>query len=261
IKYLYMKTKFGLNPSHLVESDARAWQENEIDPYLKGVLSLPSFMLPMSENRQFIHDKHDKGNTMANATITFFSGLDDKSNEQKEYTSFHEMAHYISGELEIDHDPEWLALSGWKEDLAKRLAIESGSRRRKLSNELSSRDNSFGSVNLSGANNRGIGLGSSNLGLSPSTFGMEEIKIDFDFEKSMLDIQIFHYAMEAEHPHRCVSQYGETNPAEDFAESVAAYRYNPEALKNASLEKYEFIKNKVFQGVEFDSSEKCSQFF
>lgn len=53
------------------------------------------------------------------------------------------------------------------------------------------------------------------------------------------------------------SFYGMTNPAEDFAEAFAAYRYNPELLKEASEQKYAFMKNYVFQGLEYTDSESC----
>jgi hypothetical protein len=56
-----------------------------------------------------------------------------------------------------------------------------------------------------------------------------------------------------------VSGYGSTSPAEDFAESVAAYRYNPQHLRTRSPAKYEFIKHSVFNGVEYTSAAACSQ--
>jgi hypothetical protein len=55
----------------------------------------------------------------------------------------------------------------------------------------------------------------------------------------------------------CVSEYGCTNPHEDFAESVVAYRYNPAHLRRVSPEKYEFLKNTLFDGLEYTSEEAC----
>lgn len=55
-----------------------------------------------------------------------------------------------------------------------------------------------------------------------------------------------------------VSKYGATNPAEDFAEAFSGYRYDPEKLKELSPEKYEYMKNNVFLGIEYTSEEKCS---
>lgn len=55
-----------------------------------------------------------------------------------------------------------------------------------------------------------------------------------------------------------VSIYGKLNPDEDFAESVAAYRYNPDLFKRISPEKYNYIKEVVFQGLEYTSSDKCN---
>ncbi|ATH09374.1 hypothetical protein BIY24_15925 [Halobacteriovorax marinus] len=51
--------------------------------------------------------------------------------------------------------------------------------------------------------------------------------------------------------HTFVSKYAMANPGEDFAESVVAYRYNPDALRAASPEKYDFIKELVFKGREY----------
>ncbi len=62
---------------------------------------------------------------------------------------------------------------------------------------------------------------------------------------------------EASKDHTFCSHYGSTNPGEDFAESVSAYRFNPSLLKAASLEKYQFIKEHVFAGVEFTHEEEC----
>ncbi len=60
-------------------------------------------------------------------------------------------------------------------------------------------------------------------------------------------------------PEKCVSKYGKTNPAEDFAESVAAYRYNPQLLKIISPEKYTFIKDNIFLGMEYTSEAACQE--
>ena len=52
-----------------------------------------------------------------------------------------------------------------------------------------------------------------------------------------------------------VSNYGKTSPIEDFAESVTAYRYNPERLKDCPS-KYYYMKDFVFQGKEY--TDKCN---
>lgn len=57
-------------------------------------------------------------------------------------------------------------------------------------------------------------------------------------------------------PTALVSQYG-VNPEEDFAESVTAFRYNPKLLQSASPDKYRFIKEVVFGGVEYIKKNKC----
>jgi hypothetical protein len=59
------------------------------------------------------------------------------------------------------------------------------------------------------------------------------------------------------HPERKISQYAETNPDEDFAESFSAYRYNPEGLKKVSPKIYQFMKKKVFRDLEYTSVTAC----
>lgn len=58
-------------------------------------------------------------------------------------------------------------------------------------------------------------------------------------------------------PGTMVSTYGKTNEREDFAESIVAYRYNPSLLKEKSPEKYELLKEIIFDNVEYTSKEKC----
>lgn len=63
-------------------------------------------------------------------------------------------------------------------------------------------------------------------------------------------------------PHRpstCVSGYGTTSRAEDFAESFVAYRFQPEMLRRASPEKYAFMRDRVFQGIEYTSADSCRE--
>lgn len=61
----------------------------------------------------------------------------------------------------------------------------------------------------------------------------------------------------AQQGHPFVSRYGKTNPFEDFAESVTAYRFNPDLLKRQSMDKYNFIKYLVHDGLEFTSQADC----
>ena len=59
--------------------------------------------------------------------------------------------------------------------------------------------------------------------------------------------------------HPFVSKYGKANPGEDFAESVTAYRLNPQHLKKTSPEKYKILKHVVFNNQEFLSQKNCNQ--
>ena len=54
-----------------------------------------------------------------------------------------------------------------------------------------------------------------------------------------------------------VSDYAASNPHEDFAETVVAFRYDPAKLKAVSPEKYKFIKDRVFGGVEYTTAQMC----
>lgn len=58
-------------------------------------------------------------------------------------------------------------------------------------------------------------------------------------------------------PQALISAYGASNHQEDMAESIAAYRYNPEKLKRASPQKYHLIQNVIFDGVEYTSENAC----
>lgn len=55
------------------------------------------------------------------------------------------------------------------------------------------------------------------------------------------------------------SKYGLTNPAEDFAESISAYRYGPSEFKKSCPKKYDFIKSEVYKGVEYLNIDSCIQ--
>lgn len=63
----------------------------------------------------------------------------------------------------------------------------------------------------------------------------------------------------AKQGHPFVSRYGETNPFEDFAESLTAYRFNPSWLKQKSKDKYNLIKLLVHDGLEYTSAKDCQQ--
>lgn len=58
-------------------------------------------------------------------------------------------------------------------------------------------------------------------------------------------------------PNKFVSEYSRSNPAEDFAESVVAYRYRPENFERRAPRKYAFIRDGVFMGVEYKDETTC----
>ncbi len=55
-----------------------------------------------------------------------------------------------------------------------------------------------------------------------------------------------------------VLEYAQTNPNEDFAETFFMYRYNGAALKRRQPEKYRYMKERVFNGAEYDTLANCS---
>ncbi len=54
-----------------------------------------------------------------------------------------------------------------------------------------------------------------------------------------------------------ISGYSKENPVEDFAESVAAYRYIPKKFFDISEDKYNYLKKNVFKNLEFNTEEQC----
>ncbi|MCC7441164.1 MAG: hypothetical protein IT285_06010 [Bdellovibrionales bacterium] len=55
-----------------------------------------------------------------------------------------------------------------------------------------------------------------------------------------------------------ISGYAATNPSEDFAESVVAYRYVPDELEARCPEKYRYMKELVFDGIEYGTDAECA---
>ncbi len=55
------------------------------------------------------------------------------------------------------------------------------------------------------------------------------------------------------------SEYAKENPAEDWAETIATYRYNGLNLKNSCPSKYNYIKDNVFNGAEYTDLNSCSE--
>jgi hypothetical protein len=54
-----------------------------------------------------------------------------------------------------------------------------------------------------------------------------------------------------------VSAYAEESPEEDFAESLAAYRYMGEFLQGRAPARYAFLRDRVFHGLEYRSEAAC----
>lgn len=54
------------------------------------------------------------------------------------------------------------------------------------------------------------------------------------------------------------SKYAMASPLEDFAETTSAYRYNAKALLARCPAKYNFMRDHVFNGVEYREESQCS---
>lgn len=52
-------------------------------------------------------------------------------------------------------------------------------------------------------------------------------------------------------PRHLISEYAGTDPEEDFAETFSAYRITPEKLRKVSPERYAFMRDRIFKGVEY----------
>ena len=247
IKFLYLKVKYGINPSPHVFKDARAWEPKEIDPFIKGILAYPEHLRGLTNNKAFVHDSSSDGNTLGNSYMRFFGGADTLSDESKEYTAFHEFAHYISSELNIDRKQDWLKLSNWEVVPHRKLEIVESMKKGPEENEFVIPDLT---IDLSPR-------------LDPNLGGFEQVRLpeqeDFmeRINKESIDMLTHYTAMESRSPNKIISQYGHMNPSEDFAESMSAYRYNPNKLLKTNPEKYNFLKNKVFKGIEFLNDNYC----
>lgn len=186
---LYMLGKHGFNGSHLSFSNSSAWRADELAPILTALGDLPPPVLAnVARNRQLTHFSRGFvkindpfGSTVADSAISVFDSWNKQSPRHQVSSIMHEIAHVFASQHGLDRSPEWLALSGWK--------------------------------------NEG----------------------DWKATK----------------PETLVSTYSEESPGEDFAESFVAYRYNPRWLRKRSPEKYRFMKEVVFDGLEFTSDAGC----
>ncbi len=52
------------------------------------------------------------------------------------------------------------------------------------------------------------------------------------------------------------TSYGKLNPKEDMCESVRIYMYDPQKLKDSSPQRYAFIRDEMFGGVEYENGEQ-----
>ena len=186
VPLLFMQRRFGMNGSHLGNTQASAWKKSELDVVLLSLSDFPEGILPLAETTPLIHHKRGRissvdSSVVANATMEVFDLWNARSPSGQRATLVHELGHVLGHMTELDQTDLWLKMSGWN---VSHTAYSKG-----------------GTV---------------------------------------------------------ISVYGESHPYEDFAESVAAYRYNPVVLRKASPAKYNIIKEAIFDNVEYTTEAACS---
>ena len=67
----------------------------------------------------------------------------------------------------------------------------------------------------------------------------------------------FNNKYKANRPECLVSEYAGNNPREDFAESLVAYRYNPQPMKDNCPGKYNYLKDLAFDNIEYIDKSGC----
>lgn len=55
-----------------------------------------------------------------------------------------------------------------------------------------------------------------------------------------------------------ISKYSDDTPGEDFAEVLSAYRYNALGLETRCPEKYRFMRDRIFGGIEYKTTSQCT---
>ncbi len=238
IELLYMLKKYGLNGSHLVHKDTKPWTSKMLKPYLKGMASVPKFMLPINKNQRFTKSSKDS-TAVADAMINFYNGVTNFSDSKISYTTFHELSHYISGNLHVEDDQEWFKASNWI-DRPKKIEFKI--------EPLKKTHFSFNSTNRSL-----LGLGNHKLKNNMNLFELNMSKIDVKLNKTKKLIN----GMQNIKPVEVISRYAETNPLEDIAESMTAYRFNASLLKETSPSRYQYLKENVFMGAEYLDDSNC----
>jgi hypothetical protein len=257
VELLYMMEQYGLNGSHIVHQDAKPWSSNDLKPYLEGLAAVPKFMLPLNENQQFT--KTDASpDDIADASIMFYGGINKFSDTRVTYTTFHEIAHYVSGSLHVEDDEKWMEASGWVDDIQFTsfsqaasvpldFTIPEPSTTSPLGTFGSTTGNASSSFSFSTSNSDSTSL----LGNSFEIGGT-------DLDDSLDRTKRFLTGMKNNEIETSVSRYAQRNPLEDIAESMTAYRFNPKTLKELSPKRYEYLKNNVFMGVEYLNDDNCT---
>jgi len=260
IELLYMIEKYGLNGSHLIFENTKPWTSEMLKPYLEGLIAVPEFMLPIKKNQQFTKSSIESDD-IADASITFYGGIDDFSQKRITYTTFHEIAHYVAGSLHVEHDEKWMLASGWEDDPSKKTVDFSTPTMNFTSLTVEPITSSSLSIGLTGQTSGSFPLSLSSS-QNPSSLTTSLVTTEFDLsadelEESFNKTKRLLLEMKNDDTESFISGYAKTNPLEDIAESITAYRFNPKKLKELSPERYKYLKDRVFMGVEYLSDTQC----
>jgi hypothetical protein len=190
---LYLYARYGANASPIGVPGTKPFRTSELNDVIRGLSDFPASLLPRNESFQINRMDSSSGSVVANAVMMLFNRWGSEDDELRRSVIFHEFAHRMAGEQDLDESPEWLRASGW----TLRPGFPAG--------------------------------------------GNPSFLRDYTLSR----------------PEAPTSRYGATNPAEDFAESAVAYRYNPRELLRRSPEKYRFLKETVFQGLEYVNAGAC----
>ena len=234
-KLLYILQKFGLNGSHITYTPSQAWSERELDHVLRGLNDLPPGFLPTDERIKpltrypsgCVNPDHYYGPSKcvkAISNIEFYDCLWDQPSPglNATATTVHEVGHRVHFNMSYWSLRRWKNLSGWTEQtryVTKRRPT--------------------GRVTPLTRYSRGCHRPRSDGG---SYSGSYETVRERVTEEVHDDNACF------------ISDYSKSNWKEDFADTFRAYRYDANRLKRTCPRKYNYMRDHVFEGIEFTNS-------
>ena len=121
MSYLYLH--FGFNSSEYAFPNADRFTEAEMNDALMALSDFPRSLAPLARtNRQFTRYTRGKWNpdyrkgTFASSDVQVYDPWTNTNAMERQQTIFHEVTHMLTENGTLDESPEWLALSGWKQN-------------------------------------------------------------------------------------------------------------------------------------------------